>query len=284
MAQLAMTRAAMTQPTTKQPAMPQPAVPQPAMPLMTLDRLSVPGRFEPVSLDLHAGELLGLIGPNGAGKSSLLHALAGLLEAGGSLCLLGEDLRAVHPRKRARILALLPQAPQCVWSLTVHDMVSLGRLPWGDTEAHAIGEAMRTMHLEHLAHRLVPGLSFGEQARAAMARVLAGRPRVLLADEPAAALDLFHQHGLLEALREHAVQGNAVVMAMHDLALAARYCHRLLLLDRGRQLALGTVSEVLTEERLTRVYGLDIAVDLRASPPRIEVRRSEVMPRGVAVP
>jgi len=242
------------------------------MALLAADQVTLPGRIETLSLAAHAGELLGLIGPNGAGKSSLLHALAGLLSIQGSVRLEGQDLHALHPRARARKLALLPQRAQCAWSLRVYDVVSLGRLPWGDCDDQAIRDAMRMTEVEHLSHRPMLQLSGGEQARVCLARVLAGRPSVLLADEPAAALDLVHQRRCLQALRAYAEQGNAVLMAAHDLSMAARACHRLLLLNRGRMLALGEPREVLTEELLASAYGLNITVDLQAQPPRVDVR------------
>jgi len=244
---------------------------QPAV-LLSADALSLPGRIAPLALELVAGEMLGLIGPNGAGKSSLLHALAGLLQTRGRLQLEGHELRTMHPRLRARKLALLPQQNSCSWLLRVHDVVSLGRLPWGDSGEEAIHEAMRLTGIEHLIHRPLLKLSSGEQARVSMARVLAGQPRVLLADEPAATLDLVQQRRSVGTLRAYADRGNAVVMAAHDLALAAWSCDRLLLLDQGRMLALGPADQVLSEERLARVYGMEIAVDLGSIPPRVEVR------------
>lgn len=152
------------------------------------------------------------------------------------------------------------------------DIVALGRLPWGDQDREAMERAMTQAGVLALQGRKVDHLSGGEQARVWLARVLAGQPRVLLADEPIASLDLYHQRRVMDVLRRYAHAERAVVLALHDLSLAARYCDQLCLLDQGRVRALGTPAEVLTEANLSAVFRVPVHVDLSASPPVIIVR------------
>ncbi len=214
-----------------------------------------------ISLELHAGSVLGLVGPNGAGKSTLVRTLAGLLGPGeGEVLLFGAR---PDPRVRARTLAYLPQGAPCHWPLTVRNLVRLGRLPhrapWSpprpEDEA-AVEEALAETDVAHLAERPVTALSGGEQLRVHLARVLAGKPRILLADEPVAALDPGHQLRTLAHLRRLARSGVAVLLVLHDLSLAARYCDRLLLLAEGHALAQGVPAEVLTDALLARAWGI----------------------------
>lgn len=218
-----------------------------------------------VSLHAAPGEVVGLIGPNGAGKSTLLAVLAGLLPArDGVLSLDGESLAALEPRTRARKLAYLPQAPDCHWPLAVEQVVALGRLPhrspWSGTSAAdraAVAAAMERLEVTPFAQRLFTQLSGGEKMRVLLARAICGAPQVLLADEPVDGLDPAHQLEVMELLRELAADGCAVVVVLHDLALAGRFCDRLVLLKAGCVLAMGTAREVLTDENCARAYGIE---------------------------
>ncbi|TXH33641.1 MAG: ABC transporter ATP-binding protein [Burkholderiaceae bacterium] len=242
------------------------------MALIRTQHVHLGARLTDVSLTLAPGEMLGVIGPNGAGKSSLLQCLAGLLPCQGEVLLAGQPLAAMPARHRAQQLGYLPQACDSAWSLSVADIVALGRLPWGDQDREAMERAMTQAGVLALQGRKVDHLSGGEQARVWLARVLAGQPRVLLADEPIASLDLYHQRRVMDVLRRYAHAERAVVLALHDLSLAARYCDQLCLLDQGRVRALGTPAEVLTEANLSAVFRVPVHVDLSASPPVIIVR------------
>lgn len=242
------------------------------MALIRTQHVNLGARLTDVSLTLAPGEMLGVIGPNGAGKSSLLQCLAGLLPCQGEVLLAGQPLAAMPARHRAQQLGYLPQACDSAWSLSVADIVALGRLPWGDQDREAMERAMTQSGVLALQGRKVDHLSGGEQARVWLARVLAGQPRVLLADEPIASLDLYHQRRVMDVLRRYAHAERAVVLALHDLSLAARYCDQLCLLDQGRVHALGTPAEVLTEANLSAVFRVPVHVDLSASPPVIVVR------------
>ncbi|MBC2769564.1 ABC transporter ATP-binding protein [Pusillimonas minor] len=239
------------------------------MALIDVRHLSLPDRLDDISFSAHAGQLIGVIGPNGAGKSTLLHCLAGLLPYHGQCLFDGADVATLAPRERARHIGLLPQQGDSVWPLSVQDIVAMGRLPWGDNDAAAITEAMTAAGIAHMRRRRIDRLSGGERARVWLARVLAGRPNVLIADEPTASLDLFYQRSVMDSLRAYADQGHVVIIALHDFALAAHYCDQICLMHEGQSECTGTPAEVLTEERLSRVFRTSIRVDLNANPPVI---------------
>ena len=231
-------------------------------------RLSRRPVIRQMSLEASAGQVVGLIGPNGAGKTTLLRAAAGLLPpAAGQIHLFGRALADWSQAERARTLAYLPQARGAVWQIKVADLVQLGRLPhragwWQGPTAEdrtAVTEAMAACDVANLAERPVTELSGGELARVYLARVLATRPGLLLADEPAAGLDPAHSLDVMQLFRRRAAEGLSVVVTLHDLSLAARFCDKLVLLDRGNCAAVGAPSSVLTAERLRSVYQVETA-------------------------
>jgi iron complex transport system ATP-binding protein len=212
----------------------------------------------------HTGELTAVIGPNGAGKSTLLRVLAGLLRpTAGAVELAGRALAEWQPTALARSLAYLPQERTVHWALNARAVVALGRLPHrsvgaGESAADraAIEVALAAMDVVELADRPVLELSGGERARVLLARALAQQPSALLADEPAAGLDPAHQLALFRHFATLAAAGRTVIVALHDLSLAARFCHRIILVHAGRSIAAGLPQEVLTEEHLAVAYGI----------------------------
>ena len=239
------------------------------MALIEVHDLTLPNRLAGVSLALLPGEMLGVIGPNGAGKSSLLQSLAGLLSTKGDIHLAGTPLRTLTSVERARQIGFLPQFCNSAWALTAEEIVALGRLPWRDRDETAIRKAMQETGIEAMASTQINRLSGGEQARVWLSRVLAGAPRLIVADEPVASLDLYYQSKIMDILRQHARGAHGVILAIHDLALAARYCDRFCLLKQGRVHAFGPPETVLTRTALSDAFGVPIHVDLTHSPPII---------------
>jgi iron complex transport system ATP-binding protein len=213
-----------------------------------------------VTAEVASGELVGLLGPNGAGKTTLMRAALGLGPVlSGEMHLSGVPLAALPREERARRAAYIPQDRGIAWPVTVEALVALGRLPHragAAEDARAVEAALATMELASLRHRPATRLSGGERARALIARALAQDAPLLVADEPVAGLDPAHAIGLMARFRALAVAGRGVLVSLHDLALAARWCHRILLLDRGRLVADGPPGAVLTPSRLAEVYGI----------------------------
>jgi iron complex transport system ATP-binding protein len=222
--------------------------------------LAVAGRLEAADVVLRPGELAAICGPNGAGKSTLLAALAGLVSpSSGGARLDDMPLATLRPEARARAIGYLPQTGEVAWDIDVATLAGFGRLPWRTSaveDGEAVKEALAALDLLALSDRPMSRLSGGERARALLARVLAGRPRWVLADEPLAALDLGHQRTLLTHFRRLADQGVGVVLVLHDLALAMNHADRVILLDRGRVVADGPPDAVLDPRRLAEVWGV----------------------------
>jgi iron complex transport system ATP-binding protein len=221
-----------------------------------------------VTASLRPGEVTAICGPNGAGKSTLLACLAGLLRPDmGNVVLAGEPIAALPARARARALGYLPQGPEVAWDITVEVLVALGRLPWQGAPLHrshaspaadaaAVETAIAAMDLGELRHRPVSRLSGGERSRVLVARVLAGQPRWVVADEPLANLDLAHAATLVARLREQARTGVGVVLVLHDLATAMNHADRVLVLNRGELVADGPPHKALTEATIAEVWGV----------------------------
>ncbi len=247
------------------------------MTLLALDAVTVrrAGRpvLDAVSARIAAGELVGLLGPNGAGKTTLLRAALALQPATGRITLGDAPLAALSPRARALRAAYIPQDRTVAWPISVAALVALGRLPHRSAaaaDAAAVEAALAAMELGPLRDRPATALSGGERARVLIARALAQEAPLLLADEPTAGLDPAHALSLMAAFRALARAGRGVLVSLHDLGLAARWCDRLILLDRGRVVAEGPPAQVLTPERLAAVYGITAHIGRDASGPILQ--------------
>ena len=218
--------------------------------------------LDSVSLALAPGEVTAICGPNGAGKSTLLRALAALeREAGAAVLLDGRQLADYPPRQRARRIGYLPQDGTVAWDMSVATLARIGRLPWGtsaEEDGAIVDEALAALDLSQFADRSVRSLSGGERARALLARVLAGQPCWLLADEPLAALDLAHQLALLGHFRKIAGQGVGVVLVLHDLALAMNHADRVVVLNQARAFADGPPENALSAQAVETVWGVPV--------------------------
>ncbi|MGA0602746.1 ABC transporter ATP-binding protein [Caulobacter sp. KR2-114] len=219
-----------------------------------------------IDLALRPGEVTAVVGPNGAGKSTLLAALVGLRrpERGG-VRLAGAPVLDLPPRERARRIGFLPQSPEIAWALEVEALVGLGRIPHiggaGLTaeDRAAVAAALAATQMTAFAGRDVTSLSGGERARALIARVLAGAPRWLVADEPLAGLDPGHQLDACALLRAFVADDptRGAILTLHDLGLAARVADRVVVLKDGAVLADGPPREALSPAVLAEAYGVD---------------------------
>jgi len=230
--------------------------------------------LDQVGIDLLPGMFTAVIGPNGAGKSTLVKVLCGeITPQSGSVMLNGRPLAAWSAEDLARQRAVLPQTPELAFSFRAWDVVALGRHPHRrratrEDDHAAVAGAMRATETATFAQRDCGTLSGGEMHRTHFARTLAqiweppveGRARVLLLDEPIASLDLFHQHAILERAADAARAGAAVLTVLHDLNLAAAFADTLVVLDGGRVEAVGSPAEILTGERIARIWRVSAKV------------------------
>ncbi len=229
--------------------------------------------FDRFHLTVSEGEMIGILGPNGTGKTTLLRLAAGSLRPGsGAVEVRGSDLATIGPRARARTIGVVPQENHLVHDFSVEEVVLMGRGPHlgllgleGPRDREIAHAVMTRTNVLDLAKRPFRTLSGGERQRVVVARALAQQPLILLLDEPTAFLDLRHQvaiYALLEKLNRES--GLTVVVASHDVNLAARHCRRLILLHEGRIYADGPPAEVLRVETFRTVFGVD--VEVRADP------------------
>lgn len=243
----------------------------PAMPPLVARDLviDVPGRADgdAMNFEVEAGQVWGVLGPNGAGKTTLLHTLAGLRPSRAGEVLLGEaPLASLRRREVARRLGLIFQERHDGFPATVLETALIGRHPWLSPWQMEEGEdlrlaeaALERLDVAHLAERLVSTLSGGERQRLAIATVLTQAPAIWLADEPTNHLDLHHQTAVMALLAEMAGDGRAVMMCLHDLNLAARWCDHLLLLYPDGKACWGPAEAMLVPEALERLYGQRLA-------------------------
>ncbi len=224
---------------------------------------------EAASFRLQAGELVALLGPNGAGKTSLLRGAVGLVpRAAGRACIDGEDSAVMTPRWRARHLAYLPQNRPLAWPNPVRDVVALGRFSHGaalgrlrGADRKAVERALASCDLEKLARRSTATLSGGELARVHCARAFAAEAPLLIADEPVAELDPYHQFRVMDLIKAFVGQGGGALVVLHDVVLARRYADRFIWMKGGRIVADGPPAATLNAARLEEIYGVRGRVD-----------------------
>jgi iron complex transport system ATP-binding protein len=232
--------------------------------------------LEAADFEAHLGEMVGVIGPNGAGKTTLLRAALGLQPlSAGRAELGGRDVAGLSDPERARLAGYLPQERKAAWNLAAETVASLGAPFAAPAEALGVARAMLArVGLQGLERRGVLDMSGGERARVLLARLLATRAPLLVADEPAAGLDPDAQLMVLDILKAEAQRGTAVVVTLHDLTLAARFCDRLVALKAGRVAVKGAPEAVLSPDCLKDVFGLDGVVVQTAHGPVVAMDRS----------
>lgn len=234
-------------------------------------RVAAEGRtiLGPVSLDLTAGLTIGLMGPNGSGKSTLLSVLGRQrYPDAGTVSFDGTPLARWGRRRFARRVAYLPQQPPPTGAMTVRELVALGRYPWHGplgrftgTDRDRVADALDQTAMTSFADRYVASLSGGEQQRAWLAMLLAQDSTCLLLDEPTAALDVAYQVEVLDMIRERVCRnGMTVVVAIHDINMAARICDELIALRAGEVVARGRPGEVLCRDTLHALYGVGMGI------------------------
>ncbi len=244
-----------------------------------------------VSFTVNPGEFIGVLGPNGSGKTTLLKVMDGLLEPQeGTVMIDGRPIRKMSRNEAARIIAVVPQDAETVFSFTVEELVLMGRSPHlgmmsfeGSRDYRVVAQALELTGLSGLAGRRLNALSGGERQRVLIARALAQEPKILLLDEPTAFLDIRHQVEILDlAGNLNRTSGVSVVAITHDINLAASYCSRIAMLKEGSVHCLGAPEVVITEEHIRSVYGIDVIVDKHpvAASPRVTTIRSYPSEQG----
>lgn len=227
---------------------------------------------------LEAGECVGLIGPNGAGKSTLLKALAGILPLqSGTLELEGKPLESWNRQALSRKVSYLPQERELPFAYTAEQVVLMGRYPYldwhqqeGGRERALARDCLEVFGLGNMQERPVTDLSGGQRQRVLLSRILIQQTPVILLDEPTAELDLVYENTVLELSRHLARAGRTVVLSLHDIGQAARYCTRLLLLGQRKLLAQGTPEQVLRKENLEAAY--QVPFQVRQGEEGLEIR------------
>ena len=217
------------------------------------------------SIDLRPGEMVGLIGPNGAGKTTLLKLMAGLTKAdSGEVVFDEKPISKLPPKQRAKLVSYLEQSATVHWPMPVRKLVELGRIPHmsggqklSKADHAAVDKALLMTEMDGFVDQPFNSLSGGEKLRGLLARVLATEAQFILADEPVASLDPYHQLHVMEIMRQHADNGGAVLVVMHDLNLAGRFCDRLVLMKKGNIIARNNPRKILESTKLGDAFEID---------------------------
>jgi iron complex transport system ATP-binding protein len=218
-----------------------------------------------LTLNFEPGKITALLGPNGSGKSTLLKCCTGILSGyDGEIFIDQQPLHRLPPRQRARYVAYVPQQEIQTFPVSVFDTILMGRKPYigwmpSRNDYAVIEKIMHQLHLDDIAHRHLNELSGGQRQRVIIARALAQQPQVLLLDEPTANLDLRHQLEVMTILQKIAQDGITIVIAVHDLNLAAAHCHQFVMLHEGRCFAQGT-HEIFTPEKIRKLYEVEVRI------------------------
>ena len=218
-----------------------------------------------ISFEAEKGDMIAIIGQNGSGKSTLLKCLTRILKIKeGAIELEGEALNAIPAGRLSRTLAYVPQAEEAIQGITVFDAVLLGRKPYihsrpSAEDMNSVARLLKRLELEEIAMRAVNTLSGGQQQRVFIARALAQDPSILLLDEPIANLDISHQMKVMRLLQQLTSEGMTVIITIHDINMAARFCNKALMLKQGEVFASG-MQTVYTPENIGSLYDIEVDV------------------------
>lgn len=211
------------------------------------------------------GELVALVGPNGSGKSTLIKCINGILKTQkGTIEIEGKAIGKYSPMELASEIAYIPQNENRQSTLNVFDMVLLGRKPYinwkpSENDLHIVAETIKNLHIEQIATKAFNKLSGGQQQTVYMARALAQQPKILLLDEPTSNLDMQHQLEVLELLKKYVKKGLTVIIALHDINLAARYASKILMLKNGQVFAAGNTA-IINESNIENLFGIKVKI------------------------
>jgi len=241
--------------------------------VIELDNVSLGYDHRAILQDLNMkakpGQILGLVGPNGSGKSTLIKGIARLIDLlSGHILINGRDIRTIKRDELARLVATVPQSPALPGTFTAFEVVLMGRTPHlgllryeGGTDLAIAWQAMQATHTQSFAERRLGELSGGERQRVVVARALTQQPKAILLDEPTANLDINHQVEILNLVKSLCLeQSLTVIIALHDLNLAAQYCDWIVMLNGGKVYAEGTPPDILTAHNIRQVYGAEVCV------------------------
>jgi len=225
--------------------------------------------LQKVSMKAKPGQILGLVGPNGSGKSTLIKGMTRVIDLfSGSILIDTRDIKTINRDELARLVATVPQSPALPGAFTAFEVVLMGRTPHlgllryeGGKDLAVAWQAMEATHTQSFAERRVSELSGGERQRLVIARALTQQPKAMLLDEPTANLDINHQVEILNLVKSLCLQQSlTVIIALHDLNLAAQYCDWMVMLNGGKVYAQGTPLDILTAPNIKRVYGAEVCV------------------------
>ena len=230
--------------------------------MLTLKSLQVGRRLKSIDCELKPQQLVGVIGANGAGKSTLLKLIAGLINSdSGFLSWHGEDLEHKSVLQRRQLIAYLPQHTHFTEPVPVQTLIDTCQLNLQESSQQLLSwrqQSMQRFALSEFLQRPINELSGGEQRRVQLACIDAMHRPIVIADEPTASLDLNYQLMTMDWLRSLANAGTLILVALHDIALAARYCDSLMMLDQGKLIGFGTPNEVLSDANLAQAYQVSV--------------------------
>ena len=221
--------------------------------------------IDKINFNLERGEILGILGPNGSGKTTIIKLVGGILKKnGGKIKIFEKEIEKYSRKELAKKISIVPSELEPGFDFTVYDIVSMGRYPYlglfdtlNEKDLHIIDEAMNIMGIKHLANKSVREISGGEKQRMLIARALAQDPEILLMDEPTSNLDIKYQVEILELIEGIRKRNRGLIITLHDVNMAIRYCTKVALLSNGKIYMMGNPDEVINENSILNVYGVN---------------------------